>query len=183
VTDAAKRDNPALSPAQAFEKVYTDPSDAGVVLRRAFTVVRNAAFQDDDDDSDVAYAALQKIGDTKYPTLTSAQRFAKAFEENLDLAARAHKRPSNFSTSYPHPTRKAMPLVNVDGVTLKPTTSTETNVDDPAEALAQLRALGRQRWPSLSEAEAFIRALSDPENRDLVNLALSTPKGSSPARQ
>src|SRR5262249_32264183 len=60
---------------------------------------------------------------------------------------------------------------------------TETDPNAADKALAQLRALGRQKWPTLAEAQSFINAVSDPENADLVRVATRTPKGSSPARQ
>src|SRR5262249_27730654 len=38
VVECANRDNPDMSEAQAFAKLYTDPSEAGVVLRKAFSI-------------------------------------------------------------------------------------------------------------------------------------------------
>ena len=43
VTAYAKQENPQLSEAQAFVKVFTDPSEAGVTLRKAFNVIKAAA--------------------------------------------------------------------------------------------------------------------------------------------
>src|SRR5262249_12996097 len=42
------------------------------------------------------------------------------------------------------------------------------DVDDPAKAVAQLQELGRQKWPSASEAEQFARAVDDPANAKLA---------------
>src|SRR5262249_42715935 len=69
VTESAKRDHPGLSDAQAFTKLYCEESEAGVVLRKAFAVVRNAAFEVDTADSDAAYCELEAIGKRDYPTL------------------------------------------------------------------------------------------------------------------
>ena len=46
VTECAKRDHPGLSDAQAFVKVFTDQSEAGTILRRAFNVIKAAAPAD-----------------------------------------------------------------------------------------------------------------------------------------
>jgi|SRR5262249_22676712 len=183
----AKKNYPDLTDAQAFAKMYSEQSEAGVVLRRAFAVAKNAAYanavESAEKDSAAACAELAAIGKQRWPSLTKAQQFARAFETNPAIAKRAHNRPSIFSTSFPHPVAKAVPLTNVHGVTLTPQSVTETNVDSPEAALAQLREIGRQRWPSASESQAFINAVTDPLNADLVRAALGPPKGSSPARQ
>src|SRR5262249_39612777 len=158
----AKKNHPDLTDAQAFAKVYSEQTEQGVVLRRAFQVAKNAAYQDavDSAENDAAAACeeLAMIGEARWQSLTKAQQFARAFETNPAIAKRAHNRPSIFSTSFPHPVAKALPLTNVDGVTLTPQSVTETNVDNPEAALAQLRSLGRQKWPSKSEAESFLPA-------------------------
>jgi len=46
VTECAKREHPQLSDAQAFVKVFTDQSEGGTVLRRAFNVVKSAQRSD-----------------------------------------------------------------------------------------------------------------------------------------
>src|SRR5262249_17329316 len=180
----AKKNHPELTDAQAFAKVYSEQSEAGVVLRRAFQVAKNSAYhnaiEDAEKDAAAACAELTAIGKARWPSLSRAQQFAPAFETNPAIAKRAHRRPSAFrSTSFAQPVAKS-PLTNVDGVTLTPQSVTETNVDNPEAALAQLREIGRQRWPSASQSQAFINAVTDPENAALVRAALGSPKGSSP---
>jgi hypothetical protein len=53
----------------------------------------------------------------------------------------------------------------------------DVNVDDPAEAIAHLKELGRRRWPTASEAEQFANALTDPDpvNRKLAARAHVRP--------
>src|SRR5262249_22460834 len=183
-TEDAQRKYPTDTPAIAFSKLYTESNE----LRDAIEIAKGVALQNDvadalAQDSEAACAELTAIGKARWPSLSPAQRFARAFETNPTLAARAHRRPGP-STSFPHPAvAKAAPLTNVDGVTLTPQFVTETNVDNPEAALAQLREIGRQRWPSKSEAESFLLAITDAENADLVNRALARPTGSSPARQ
>jgi len=46
VVECAVRDNPNLSEAQAFTKVFTEQSEAGVILRKAFNVVKSDARAD-----------------------------------------------------------------------------------------------------------------------------------------
>jgi len=182
-TEDAARTHPHDTPEIAFAKIYEESAE----LREAIDIAKGAAFQNDlavefEKDARDAMEELNRIGKERWGSLSPSQRFARAFETNPELAKRAHRRPGP-STSFPHPTAKALPRVNVDGVTLKPQFVTETSVDDPQKALDQLKFLGRQKWPSLSESESFIRALSDPENADLVNLALARPNSSSPPRQ
>ena len=179
--DAARR-YPGSTPAMAFAKLYEESAE----LRGAIEVAKSAAFEDAvtvelERDSREAMAELTKIGNERWPSLSPSQRFARAFECSPDLAKRAHRRPGP-STSFAHPVAKS-PLVNVDSVTLTPQYVTETNVDDPEKALAQLKALGRQKWPSLSEAQSFLNAVTDPENAPLVRAALHRPTGSTPPRQ
>ena len=182
-TEDAARTHPHDTPEIAFAKLYEESQE----LRDAIEIAKAATFQNDlavefEKDAHDAMAELNKIGKAKWPSLTPAQRFARAFETNPELAKRAHRRPGP-STSFPHPTAKAFPRVNVDGVTLSPVYTTETSPTSPEAALAQLRALGRQKWPTASEAQSFLNAVTDPENADIVNLALARPTGSSPPRQ
>jgi len=102
VVECAKRDHPELSEAQAFARVFSDQSEAGVVLRKAFNVVKAAAHTADVDDSAEAMRELVEIGKRRWPSLTPAQQFARSFECNPELAKRAHKRPSPL-TSFPFP--------------------------------------------------------------------------------
>jgi hypothetical protein len=177
----AKQSNPELSDAMAFAKVFTDSSEGAVLLRRAVQIAKNSVFESAVDDSDAACAELAKIGKERWPSLTKAQQFARAAETNPKLLAKAHRRPSVFS-AFPFPVAKA-PLTNVDGVTLKPVATTETSIDSPEAALAELKRLGAQKYPSASASQQFINAVTDFENGDLVRVALGPPKGSSPARQ
>jgi hypothetical protein len=49
------------------------------------------------------------------------------------------------------------------------------DVDDPAEAIANLKELGRRKWPTASEAQQFANAFSDPVNRELAQRAHRRP--------
>ena len=53
------------------------------------------------------------------------------------------------------------------------------DVNDPSEAIAQLTRIGRQKWPTASEAEAFERAFTDPANAELATKAYRTPAATS----
>jgi len=181
-TEDAARRYPADTPAVAFSMLYTESDE----LRGAIELAKGAAFENAvtaeiEKDARAACEELTAIGKARWPSLSPSQRFARAFECNPELAKRAHRRPGP-STSFPQPVAKS-PLVNVDSVTLTPQFVTETNVDSPEKALAQLKELGRQKWPSLSEAQSFLNAVTDPENAPLVRAALHRPTGSSPPRQ
>src|SRR5262249_36055424 len=120
--ESAKRDNPDLTDAQAFAKVFTDQSEAGVILRRAFAVAKNAAYQSGVDESEAACRELAEIGKQRWPSLTRAQQFDRAAQTTPTLLAKAHRRPSplatfsntcratarRFSCSYQRPTASAV---------------------------------------------------------------------------
>src|SRR5262249_54049861 len=114
VIECARRDHRGLSDAQAFTKVFTDQSEAGVVLRKAFSVVKTAG-------------------------------------------------------AAPHFDLQPPVLDGKDAL----------DVDDPSEAIRQLTELGRQKWPTASEAEAFERALTDPANAKLAAKAHRRPSPTS----
>ena len=119
VIEAAKHDHPDLTAAQAFTKVFTDQSEAGVVLRKSFSVVKAAGAAPyfdlkpqvvggedalDVDDPAKAIAQLTELGRQKWPTASEAEAFARAFDDpaNAKLAAKAHRRPGP-TTRYPFP--------------------------------------------------------------------------------
>ena len=177
-TEDANRRYPSDTPAMAFSKLFMESSE----LREAIEIAKAAALQDDvaaeiEKDSRAACAELSEIGKRKWPSLTPAQRFARAAETHPAILARAHRRPGP-STSFAHPVTK-MP----EQVSLEPRVADEQNVDDPAEALAQLRQLGRDRWPNESEAQQFLNAMTTAEYGDLIRRALGRPTESSPPRQ
>jgi hypothetical protein len=99
---AAKAQFPGMTDAQAFAKLFSDTSPDGVVLRKAFAVIKNAAHANDTDESQDAMRELAAIGARRFPHLSPAQQFAKAAECNPSLLAKAHKRPSAAS-SFPFP--------------------------------------------------------------------------------
>jgi hypothetical protein len=165
----------------AFSKLFMESGE----LREAIEIAKGAALQDAvaaeiERDSRAAMDELTKIGKARWPNLTSAQRFARAFETNPELARRAHRRPGP-STSFQHPVSKLK--TETTTASLEPRVSDNLDVDNPNEALAQLRDIGRQKWPTESEAESFLRAMTDPENAHLIRRALATPTESSPPRQ
>jgi hypothetical protein len=181
VTERARRDYPTLSPAQAFTRVFTEQSDAGVVLRKAFAVVKNGSFEDVvDDDSNAAYREIEAIAKRDFPHLRRDVRFTKVFESRPDLSARAHRRPG-ASTSFPHPVAKA-PLVPTANLT--PAVSDNLDVDSPQAALERLKRIGASMWPTKSEAEQLINAVADLENAALVSVWTGSRRstGSSPPR-
>jgi hypothetical protein len=49
-------------------------------------------------------------------------------------------------------------------------------VNDPSEAIAQLKQLGTDRWPTELAASQFERALTDPANHKLARLAVPIPR-------
>jgi hypothetical protein len=52
----------------------------------------------------------------------------------------------------------------------------DVNPNDPAEAIEQLKQLGRDRWPTASAADQFERALTSPEYHKLARVAVPIPQ-------
>jgi hypothetical protein len=180
-TADAHRRSPESTPEVAFASLYEKSAE----LRAAIEVCKNAMFEDAmsaelERDSQEAIKELTAIGKAKWPNLSPAQRFARAFETSPELAKRAHRRPGP-STSFA-PVAKEQPTV-LNVADIMPRTSTEENMNDPAEALAQLRQLGRDRWPTESEAQQFLNAMTTAEFGPLIRRALGRPTRSTPPRQ
>jgi hypothetical protein len=115
----AKREHPQLTDAQAFAKVYSAQDEGGVILRKAFNVVKAAGAAPyfdlkpqfvggedalDVDDPSKAIAQLTEIGRQKWPTASEAQQFENAFTDpaNAELSRKAYRRPAATSI-YPFP--------------------------------------------------------------------------------
>jgi len=112
----AQRLYPDMSPAAAFEKLYSDGSEDGVILREAHGISKNAyaapyfdlqpvvADAQNVDDPSKAIAQLKELGRQKWPTESEEQQFLNAFTDpaNAELAANAHRRPA-ATTVYPVP--------------------------------------------------------------------------------
>ena len=119
VTRAAQKLYPNMRPDAAFAKLFTAPTEDGKLLRKAHQVIKSMPIQVslmpmtsggleeqraaiNDTERSQAYEQLMQIGRDKWPSLSEAQRFARAVTENPALAAKAHKRPV-ATTSYPFP--------------------------------------------------------------------------------
>jgi hypothetical protein len=116
-TKVAAERHPNMSPAQAFERVYSDQSEEGLALRKAVAIAKAMPFvadltplvvggedtRDLSDESE-AIAQLKELGARKWPTASEAQQFANAFSDpvNKEIANRAHKRPA-ATTFFPMP--------------------------------------------------------------------------------
>ena len=126
---------------------------------------------------------LTAIGKQRWPSLTKAQQFARAYECNGALAKRATRRPSP-STSFPFPTEKAMslePRVTSGGME----SFLDVDADAPAAYAELMKLVEQQRREGESEAAAFERVFLDPANKTLALRALGqrVPTESSPPRQ
>jgi hypothetical protein len=110
IVDAAKREYPDLSDAQAFAKAFGAAGPNGDTLRRAIAITKQVNGDDDnDDDAAAALEELHRLADAhhrKHPELTPEGAFARVFADprNAALAHRAHKRPvANRANSFPFP--------------------------------------------------------------------------------
>jgi hypothetical protein len=110
--------------------------------------------------------AVTKIAAERYPALTKEQAFAKIYTASTEEA-----RVLNSAIAV----AKSMPFV-ADLTPLQVGGAAAQNLDDPVEAIAQLRQIGRDRWPTASEADQFERALTATENHKLARRAVPIPR-------
>jgi hypothetical protein len=113
--------------------------------------------------------SVSKIAAERYPGLTQAQAFDKVYSDRGEEGLALRKAVS---------IAKAMPFVAdltplvVGGVDA---THEAINSTESSEAYAQLKELGRRKWPTASEAQQFANAFTDPANRELAQKAHRTP--------
>jgi hypothetical protein len=69
---------------------------------------------------------------------------------------------------------KAMPFV-ADLTPLVVGGEDTRDLSDPSKAIEQLKQLGRDKWPTASEAQQFANAFTDPVNRELASKAHVRP--------
>jgi hypothetical protein len=106
-------------------------------------------------------AALTKAASEQHPELSSAQAFAELYKTESVWRACA--------------IAKSMPF-QVSLAPLQVGAEAAQAVNDPSEAIEQLKKLGRDKWPSASESDQFERALTDPVNHKLARLAVPIPR-------
>ena len=70
---------------------------------------------------------------------------------------------------------KAMPFV-ADITPVMVGGADTRDLSDTSKAIEQLKQLGRDKWPTASEADQFERALCDPVNHKLARLAVPIPQ-------
>jgi hypothetical protein len=97
-----------------------------------------------------------------HPNLTAEQAFAKLYESEPNVWRACA-------------ILKNAPLV-ADLTPLMVGDEAAQALDDPAEAVRQLREIGRNRWPTASEADQFERALTATENHKLARRAVPIPR-------
>ena len=101
----------------------------------------------------------------EFPLLSKAQAFAKLYENPTIWRACNVLKAMPFQVDL-------QPLM-VGGEANR---GGDVNPNDPSEAIAQLKRLGRDKWPTASEAQQFERALTAPENHVLARRAVPIPR-------
>ena len=105
--------------------------------------------------------AATKVAAERHPELSPAQAFAKVFTAGTDEARVLHSAIAVAKAA----TFNAFAPTQVGG-------NAAQDVDDPAAAIAQLKALGAQKYPSSSASDQFEKALIDPANHALARKAV-----------
>jgi hypothetical protein len=112
-------------------------------------------------------SAASAVAAERWPELSPAQAFSRVYSAGTD-EARVLQHALSVAKAAEFSVFDVTPLV-VGGAAAQ-------DVDDPAEAVAQLRQIGRNRWPTASEADQFERALTDPANHVIARKAVPIPR-------
>jgi hypothetical protein len=96
-----------------------------------------------------------------------ARAFEKVYERNPLLARAIAVIKAGLAEQLPS---GGMPVLQVGGE--------DVNVNDPTEAIAQLKELGARKWPTAREPDQFERALTDPANAVLARRAVPRAQAS-----
>jgi hypothetical protein len=108
-------------------------------------------------------AALTKAASEQHPQLSPAQAFAELYKTEAVWRAIGIAKAMPFQVS--------LEPLQVGGESAQA-------VNDPSDAIAQLKQLGARKWPTASESDQFERALTDPVNHKLARLAVPIPAAS-----
>jgi hypothetical protein len=109
--------------------------------------------------------AATKVAAERHPELSPAQAFAKVYTAATD-EARVLQNAIAIA--------KAMPVV-ADLTPVMVGGEDARDLSDESEAIANLKELGRRKWPTATEAQQFANAFSDPVNRELAQKAHRRP--------
>jgi hypothetical protein len=112
-TAHAQRLYPNMNPAAAFEKLFSDGSEDGVILREAHGIAKAATFTpivvdgnaDNPDDAREASQALSRLVEeqrARAPWMSAEQLYDEVMRKNPELAVKALRRPA-ATTVYPFP--------------------------------------------------------------------------------
>jgi hypothetical protein len=107
---------------------------------------------------------ISEEAQAEFPSLSKAQAFDRAYSD-----------PANAVLRKAINVAKAMPFV----ADLTPAVvggEDTRDLSDESEAYAQLQELGRQKWPTATEAQQFTNAISDPKNAALAAKAHVRPR-------
>jgi hypothetical protein len=110
-------------------------------------------------------SAVGKIAVERWPELSESQAFSRIYTSATD---EAHVLQKAIAIA------KSMPFIAADAPLMVGGAAAQ-DLGDPAEAIAQLKELGRRKWPTASEAQQFARAMTDPNNAKLAASAHRRP--------
>jgi hypothetical protein len=106
-------------------------------------------------------SALTKHAAEQHPELRPNAAFTKIYEGSIEIR-RAYA------------VLKAAPFV-ANSTPLQVGGADTRDLGDESEAIAQLKQIGRDRWPTASEAQQFANAMTDPKNAALAQKAHRRP--------
>ena len=112
-TAHAQRLYPNMNPAAAFEKLFSDNSEDGVILREAHSIAKAATLTpivvdgnvNDPDDASEATEALSRLVEeqrARAPWMSAEQLYEEVMRKNPELTVKAFRRPA-ATTIYPFP--------------------------------------------------------------------------------
>jgi hypothetical protein len=146
-----------------MDSIHSIMKSAGIAATCAAIVAKGSTTISEFDLVD----AVSKIAAERFPDMSPAQAFSKIYTASTEEA-----RVLNSAIAV----AKAMPFFVATDLPLQVGGAAAQNLDDPSEAIAQLKQLGRDRWPTASEAQQFANAMTDPANANLAAKAHVRPR-------
>jgi hypothetical protein len=148
-----------------MDSIHSIMKSAGIAATCAVIVAKGSTTISQDE----LVAAVSTVAHERWPQLTEAQAFDKVYSDRGE-EGRVLRQAIDVAKAMPFVADLA-PLV-VGGVDAMHAAVSDT---ESSEAYAQLQQIGRDRWPTASEAQQFANAFADPKNAALAAKAHRRP--------
>jgi hypothetical protein len=156
-------DKPAKE--STMDSIHSIMKDAGIASVCAQIVQKGSTTISEQE----IVEAVTKIAAERHPGLTEAQAFAKVYTDQ-GAEGRSLRDAINVAKAMPFVADSTQLMVGGVDAMREANDATEQSKAD-----AQLQQIGRDKWPTASEAQQFARAMTDPKNAVLAAKAHRRP--------